>query len=70
MEPNREQIFGVFDDLMKRTVEPKIYGSFRKYATARDDLIATISVATGIPEQEFLDRIANNMADELIRSSL
>ena len=68
--PNNEQIFGVFDDLMERLVRPRIYASYRRYATARDELIAGLSAKTGIAESEFHDHLARKMFDDMCRLGL
>jgi hypothetical protein len=65
MNVNKEQIFNVFDDLMAQHVDWRIGTSFRKYATARDDLIQAFSEKTGIPAKEFSNHLATKLAKEM-----
>jgi len=65
MNVNKEQIFGVFDDLMAKHVDWRIGASFRKYATARDDLIQAFSEKTGLPAEEFSNHLARKLAKEM-----
>lgn len=65
MTPNKEQIFSVFDDFMSKHVDWRIGTSFRKYATARDDLITEFSEKTGISAEEFSNHLARKLAKRM-----
>jgi hypothetical protein len=62
---NKEQIFGVFDQIMTSHVDWLIGSSYRKYATARDNLIEQFSEKTGIPAEEFSDHLAMKLAKKM-----
>ena len=62
MASKKEQIFSVFDDFMANHVDWRIGSSFRKYATARDDLIQAFSEKTGISTEEFSNHLAKKLA--------
>ena len=49
----------------RRYAEPALYGSFKKYAARRDELIAEYARLTGIPEPQFHDAIAMENAENL-----
>ena len=61
-KPNIPQILGVFDEVYDQWVSWKINSSYRKYATARDELIAEFSKKTGLKEEVFNDHLAIKQA--------
>ena len=64
-KPNIPQILGVFDQLMEQHVDWKIGYSYRKYATARDDLIDQFVVKTGIGAEVFHNHLSKKLAEAL-----
>jgi len=59
----KQEIFDRFlDDLEQPLIQMLLYRSFRKWATARDELIRYYSFETGIPEDEFHTAIARKMS--------
>ena len=49
----------------RRYAEPALYGSFKKYAVRRDELIAEYVRLTGVPQDQFHDAIAMQNAEDL-----
>ncbi len=66
-KPNIPQILGVFDQLMEQHVNHLINTSYRKYATARDDLIEQFVVKTNgdVKAEVFMDHLAMKLAKKL-----
>ena len=60
----RDQIMDLFDRQMN-IVSISLGTSFRKYATRRDETIEYFSKQTGIPAQEFEDRLVEKMVKDL-----
>jgi hypothetical protein len=67
-KPNIPQILGVFDQLMEQHVNYLINTSYRKYATARDNLIDQFVSATGVDADVFTDHMACKLAKELYKN--
>ena len=65
--PNIPQILGVFDQLMEQHVNWRIVTSYRKYATARDNLIEQFVVKTNgdVKAEVFMDHLAMKLAKKL-----
>jgi len=66
-KPNIPQILGVFDQLMEQHVNWRIVTSYRKYATARDDLIEQLVAKTNgdVKAEVFMDHLAMKLAKKL-----
>ena len=65
--PNIPQILGIFDQLMEQHVNWRIVTSYRKYATARDNLIEQFVVKTNgdVKTEVFMDHLAIKLAKKL-----
>ena len=65
--PNIPQILGVFDQSMEQHVNWRIVTSYRKYATARDNLIEQFVVKTNgdVKAEVFMDHLAMKLAKKL-----
>ena len=62
----REEVFELFlEDLEQPAIQMALYRSFRRYADLRDQLIASYTKHTGIPEEEFHSQIALKLVDSL-----
>ena len=59
-----DQVMALFDQQM-RIVDLKLNSSFRKWATARDETIEYFSSRTGIPAEQFEDRLMQRQIREL-----
>jgi hypothetical protein len=64
-KPNIPQILGVFDQLMEQHVNHLINTSYRKYATARDNLIEQFVAKTGVKAEVFTDHMAYELAKKI-----
>ena len=66
-KPNIPQILSVFDQLMEQHVDHLIVTSYRKYATARDNLIEQFVAKTGVKAEVFTDHMAHELAKKLYK---
>lgn len=66
-KPNIPQILSVFDQMMEQHVNHLIINSYRKYATARDNLIDQFVSKTGVKAEVFMDHMAHELAKKMYK---